>query len=241
MKIKIVPILRKDRMSKNGSAPIHIRVTHNRKSRFIGTGIAIPSDSWDIEKQRVKPNTPNSQELQLQIDKKISELNRRIRKLEALEIEVTLDNLLETNGRKVNCTIGECLDSTITRLESLGKYGSASKHRSLRSRLSLYRSLNIRMNEIDLTFLRDFELFLRKIGNTNNSIATKFAIFKAAYNKALSEGLFIQKSNPFSRYKVGSLWTKTRKRAITKDNRHECTTLLHLVADGGDFRTDIFY
>ena len=218
MKIKIVPILRKDRMSKNGSAPIHIRVTHNRKSRFVGTGVTIPIDSWDIEKQRIKPNTPDSQELQLQIDKKISELNRRIKKLEALEIEVTLDNLLETNGRKVNCTIGECLDSTIARLESLGKYGSASKHRSLRSRLSQYRSLNIQMNEIDLTFLRDFELFLRKIGNTNNSIATKFAIFKAAYNKALSEGLFIHKSNPFSKYKVGSLWTKTRKRAITKED-----------------------
>ena len=218
MKIKIVPILRKDRMSKNGSAPIHIRVTHNRKSRFVGTGVTIPIDSWDIEKQRIKPNTPDSQELQLQIDKKISELNRRIKKLEALEIEVTLDNLLETNGRKVNCTIGECLDSTITRLESLGKYASASKHRSLRSRLSQYRSLNIQMNEIDLTFLRDFELFLRKIGNTNNSIATKFAIFKAAYNKALSEGLFIHKSNPFSKYKVGSLWTKTRKRAITKED-----------------------
>lgn len=218
MKIKIVPILRKDRMSKTGSAPIHIRVTHNRKSRFIATGVTIPIDSWDAEKQRVKSNLPESQELQLQIDNKVSELYRRIRKLEALELEVSLDNLLETNGRKINCTIGEYLDSTITRLESLGKYGSASKHRSLRSRLSQYRSLNIRMNEIDLTFLRDFELFLRKIGNTNNSIATKFAIFKAAYNKALSEGLFIQKSSPFSKYKVGSLWTKTRKRAITKED-----------------------
>lgn len=218
MKIKIVPILRKDRMSKTGSTPIHIRVTHNRKSRFIATGVTIPIDSWDAEKQRVKSNLPESQELQLQIDNKVSELYRRIRKLEALELEVSLDNLLETNGRKINCTIGECLDLTITRLEGLGKYGSASKHRSLRSRLSQYRSLNIRMNEIDLTFLRDFELFLRKIGNTNNSIATKFAIFKAAYNKALSEGLFIQKSNLFSKYKVGSLWTKTRKRAITKED-----------------------
>lgn len=143
---------------------------------------------------------------------------KKIRKLEALEIDVTLDNLLETNGRKVNITIGVCLSTTIARLESLGKYGSASKHKSLRSRLAQYRTLNIRLDEIDLTFLQDFELFLRKIGNTNNSIATKFAIFKAAYNKALAEGQFVQKSNPFTKFKVGSLWTKTRKRAITKDD-----------------------
>jgi hypothetical protein len=241
MKISIMPILRKDKIRKDNTAPVHIRVTQNRKSRFVGTGVTIPIDSWDAEKQRVKSNIPKNKELQLQIDNKVSELYRRIRKLEALELEVSLDNLLETNGRKINCTIGECLDSTITRLEGLGKYGSASKHRSLRSRLSQYRSLNIQMNEIDLTFLRDFELFLRKIGNTNNSIATKFAIFKAVYNKALSESLFIQKSNPFSKYKVGSLWTKTSKRAITKDNRYECTPLLHFVADGGDFGTDKFY
>lgn len=86
MKISIMPILRKDKIRKDNTAPVHIHVTQNRKSRFVGTGITIPTDSWDIEKQRVKPNTPDSQELQLQIDKKISELNRRIRKLEALEI-----------------------------------------------------------------------------------------------------------------------------------------------------------
>lgn len=218
MKISIMPILRKDKIKKDKTAPIHIRVIHNRKSRFIGTGVTIPIDGWDVEKHQVKTNLPERKELQLQIDKKISELHRRMKKLEALELEVSLDNLLETNGRKVNCTIGECLDATISRLESLGKYGSASKHKSLRSRLAQYRTLNTRLDEIDLTFLRDFELFLRRIGNTNNSIATKFAIFKAAYNKALAEEQFVTKSNPFSKFKVGSLWTKTRKRAITKED-----------------------
>ena len=42
-----------------------------------------------------------------------------------------------------NCTVGEYLKQTIERLETLGKYGSASKHRSLLSRLSQFRSLNI--------------------------------------------------------------------------------------------------
>ena len=88
-------------------SPIQIRVTQNRKSRFIGTGVTIPIDDWDSEKQLIKSNSPKSKELQLQIDKKISELNRRIKKFEVLEIEVTLDNLLETNDRKINCTIGE--------------------------------------------------------------------------------------------------------------------------------------
>ena len=89
-----------------------------------------------------------------------------------MDIPVTFENLFEQNSKRLNCSVGEYLKQTIERLETLGKYGSASKHRSLLSRLSQFRSLNIRFDEIDLAYLHDFELFLRKEGNTNNSITT---------------------------------------------------------------------
>ena len=79
MKISIMPILRKDKIKKDKTAPIHIRVIHNRKSRFIGTGVTIPIDGWDVEKHQVQTNLPERKELQLQIDKKISELQRRMK------------------------------------------------------------------------------------------------------------------------------------------------------------------
>ncbi|MBQ8544540.1 MAG: site-specific integrase [Alistipes sp.] len=211
-------ICRTDKSNKQGKSPLSIQFSHNGRRRRIATGLVVEPKFWDDKNQKIKPNCPNCIDLQYRLNEQVAMYEKKIRKLEILEIEVTLDNLLETNGRKVNCTIGECLDATISRLESLGKYGSASKHKSLRSRLSQYRTLNIRLDEIDLAFLRDFELFLRRIGNANNSIATKFAIFKAAYNKALAEEQFVTKSNPFSKFKVGSLWTKTRKRAITKED-----------------------
>ena len=211
-------ICRTDKTNKQGKSPLSIQFSHNGRRRRIATGLVVEPKFWDDKNQKIKPNCPNYIDLQYRLNEQVAMYEKKIRKLEILEIEITLDNLLETNGRKVNCTIGECLDATISRLESLGKYGSASKHKSLRSRLSQYRTLNIRLDEIDLAFLRDFELFLRRIGNANNSIATKFAIFKAAYNKALAEEQFVTKSNPFSKFKVGSLWTKTRKRAITKED-----------------------
>ena len=225
MNISINAVFRKDRLNSQNAAPVHLRLTQNRKLKHISTGVTLNINEWDFENQRVKGQTPELQALQLRIDTKIDELRRKIKRLEALEVEVTLDNLLETNGRKINCTVGEYLKQTIERLETLGKYGSASKHRSLLSRLSQFRSLNIRFDEIDLAYLHDFELFLRKEGNTNNSIATKYAIFKAAYNKALAEGLFVPKTTPFTKYKVGSLWTRTRKRAITKEDIQKLVAL----------------
>lgn len=58
----------------------------------------------------------------------------------------------------------------------------------------------------------------RKRNNKDNSIATRFAIFKAIYNKAVKEGKIVVKQNPFTLYQVGGLWTKTRKRAICKED-----------------------
>ena len=196
MNISINAVFRKDRLNSQNAAPVHLRLTQTRKNKFISTGVTRSIDDWDFENQRIKGNNPEMKELQYRIDTKLNEYRRKIKRLEALEVEVTLDNLLETNGRKINCTVGEYLKQTIERLEILGKYGSASKHRSLLSRLSQFRSLNIRFDEIDLAYLHDFELFLRKEGNTNNSIATKYAIFKAA----LAEGLFVPKTTPFTKY-----------------------------------------
>jgi len=137
MNISINAVFRKDRLNNQNAAPVHLRLTQNRKLKHISTGVTLNINEWDFENQRVKGQTPELQALQLRIDTKIDE------RLEALEVEVTLDNLLETNGRKINCTVGEYLKQTIERLETLGKYGSASKHRSLLSRLSQFRSLNI--------------------------------------------------------------------------------------------------
>lgn len=53
----------------------------------------------------------------------------------------------------------------------------------------------MRFEELDLTYLREFEIFLRQRGNVNNSLATKFSVLKAVYNKAVSEGVFVPKSN----------------------------------------------
>ena len=150
MNISINAVFRKDRLNSQNAAPVHLRLTQNRKLKHISTGVTLNINEWDFENQRVKGQTPELQALQLRIDTKIDELRRKIKRLEALEVEVTLDNLLETHGRKINCTVGEYLKQTIERLETLGKYGSASKHRSLLSRLSQFRSLNIRFDEIDL-------------------------------------------------------------------------------------------
>lgn len=187
MSVSINAICRKDRINQNRTTNIYLRFTVNRRSRYVSTGINIPADDWDFDTQTLKTQNPA---VQLRIYEQIEKYDKRIKRLEALEVPVTLDNVLETDGRRVYCTIAEYFRRTITQLESVGKIGSASKHKVTFSLLQQFRSTNIRFDEITVGYLRDFELFLMKKGNKSNSIATKFSVLKAVYNKGSCRGNF---------------------------------------------------
>ena len=47
-------ILRSDKQKADGTSPIWLRVTANRKSRYVSTKISVPEALWDAKKQRVK-------------------------------------------------------------------------------------------------------------------------------------------------------------------------------------------
>ena len=218
MSISIKIIQRTDKLNRNQTAPIHLRITHRSKSRYISTSVTLPMNAWNAQTQQINPDYPSARELQLKIDSIRIKYEKKIKRLEALDIPVNFDTLFEVKGRKACITIEDGFKAEIERLEALGKYNSAAKHKSALIALNTYKPTKTALEAIDLDYLKGFELYLRKRDNKDNSIATRFAIFKAIYNKAVKEGKIVVKQNPFTLYQVGGLWTKTRKRAICKED-----------------------
>ena len=70
MNISISAVFRKDRLNSQNAAPVHLRLTQNRKLKHISTGVTLNINEWDFENQRVKGQTPELQALQLRIDTK---------------------------------------------------------------------------------------------------------------------------------------------------------------------------
>ena len=165
--------------------------------------MSVSREYWDAEAQKVTDDCPDRDDIQFQITAKIKEYEKKIKKLEALEIPVTFETLFETIGKRMDCTVGDYFRQIIDRLEKVEKYGSASKHKVTLALMQHFKSTNMRFDEVDLTYLREFEIFLRQRGNVNNSLATKFSVLKAVYNKAVSEGVFVPKSNPFPAIQSG--------------------------------------
>lgn len=211
-------ICRADKVNKSGESPLFLQFYHDGRRKMLATGISISAHFWDDKTQQILPECPNRDELQYKLREQIRAYDKKIRRLEALDIPVTFENLLERASNYHRITIQEVFTSEIKRLEALGKINSATKHKYALHLISCYKTTDISLESIDTDYLKGLELFLRQRGNGNNSIATRFAIYKAIYNKAVKEGKVNTKHNPFNYYKVGSLWTKTRKRAITKED-----------------------
>ena len=162
-------VCRKDAINRNHLAPLALVFTHDRRRKFVGLGISEALVHWDFDKQQPTADCPDRAEIQFQITSKIREYERKIKKLEVLEIPVTFDTLFEQNGKRINCTVGEYFKQIIERLEKVEKYSSASKHKVTLVLVSQFRSVNMRFDELDLTYLREFEIFLSQKGNVNNS------------------------------------------------------------------------
>lgn len=214
MSINIYAFCRKERISKHNTVTIYLRFTKNRRNRYISTGIKVPVTNWDFDEQRL---ISNDKQLQYQISEQIESYKKRIKRLEAMDIEPTLDNVID-NSHSVNCSLSEYFRKTIARLEKAGKIGTASKYKYALSLLHQFGMDSVRFGEIDIKYLQAFELALSEKGNKPNSIATKISVLKAVYNKALNEKIFVCKDNPFEKYKISKLWTPTRKRAILKED-----------------------
>ena len=212
-------ILRKDVIYKNNTSPLFLLFSHDGRKKSIGLGISVARKYWNAEAQKVTDDCPDRDNIQFQITAKIKEYSKKIQRLEALDIPVNFDTLFDAKpARSVRITIEDGFKTEIERLESLGKINSATKHKYALQVLNGYKSVKTALEAIDLDYLKGLELYLRQRGNKDNSIATRFAIFKAIYSKAVKEGKVAVKQNPFTLFQVGSLWVKTRKRAIDKDD-----------------------
>ena len=73
------------------------------------------------------------------------------------------------------------------------------------------------ISELDGSFLRKFEQDFRERGVSEVSMSVHFRTLQALYNRAVVEDFAKKNSSPFIEFKVSKFNTKTKKRAIKKE------------------------
>jgi site-specific recombinase XerD len=211
-------LLRVAKTLKNGEHPIVIRVTKDRKSKFIFTGQSCHPDLWDFKNNKPKSKHPNRSILELYITKKTSEAQNLILEFENNNEVYTSDSfkkVFKATSKKL--TFFAFCQQKIDDLLDRNKVGNANVYKDCLRALKKFRNnSDLFFSDVDVVFLNKFEQDFSKRGVSNNTISVYMRTIRSLFNKAISEKIIKRGIYPFEEYKVSKLNTATEKRALTK-------------------------
>ncbi len=221
MNTTIEAVLYTSKTLSNGRHPIMLRLTKNRKRKYISLHISLAPQYWDAEKRKPRRNCPDKEQIEALIQQKTQELQSQVMDFKTNDKEYTLDTLVEKASRKVvRQTVGDYLNNYIDRLLTEKRVGNAKTFQELRTSLTKFcYSLDFYFIDIDTEWLKRYEQWSRmKKLYSENSIGIRFRSLRALYNCAITDGLIKKTNYPFDTFKVSRFKEATAKRSLTKED-----------------------
>ena len=209
-----------------------LRLTQNRKRKYLSLGMSVEERFWDFKKNQPKRNCPDRDAILAVIERKSKQYREQITQFKVEGKDYTLETLVqrvENPVRQMN--FGEYLDYFIQQLKEENRLGYAESFKGLKSSIILYcDNLDFLFSDIDQQWLKGYEMFLIRSGKKENTVGIRFRSLRVLYNRAVSEKLVKREYYPFDDFKVSRFHEQTMKRAISKEDIKRIMSLdLHTV------------
>ena len=203
----------------NGEHPLVIRICKDGKKKYQSLGISIKAEYWDFNKNQPKRNCPNKEAIQQIIIQKTKEYQEQILEYKVENRDFTARALVDKVSNPVTAkTVKDVFDLQIKRLIDTKRLRYAEMHELvMRSLIKFNGHLDIYFSDIDITWLKGYENWLRANNLKENTIGLRFRTLRALFNIAIEERIVKSEYYPFDTFKVSKLSQKTAKRSISKD------------------------
>ena len=189
--------------NRNGLIPVYIRITKNRRSAYINTGIHLEEKHWNQTKNKVKPSHPNSARINAIIASKMAKVQRTILEYEWKNKYYSVDHIRD----KVLTSNPDCFLSYYQKwLEDRyhrGKiaYSTYSRYQAVISKLSTFADNYLAFDEFTYEYLLKYETYLlRDLENSQNTVNSNFNCLRKAMRDAVRNGKIAFEADPFFRY-----------------------------------------
>jgi hypothetical protein len=166
------------------------------KARYMSTGISSSTENWNEDECIPRKSHPHYKEAKISIRKKTLEAEKLVydlenedRNLSAYEIKTKLKK------KKVNNPhLYKYFDIVIDRFIKAGQIKTSEIYKDTKRNLIYFTgSKEIHFSDVDVSFLNQFEEYLKAKGKGSNTIYIYFRTLRALLNKAIKEvGLFRQ-------------------------------------------------
>ena len=203
-------LLNKVRQKQDGTFPLAIRITYNRKTIYLPLGYNLAEKDFDAKNQRIRSSSKiasNITRLNNGIQEKLKKIYDTVTRLEEEgKIEsLSMSSLKkEIEGKSVgNMDFFNFVDSLIPDLKKAGKFGNAEIYKTLRNRIEKFhgkRSLPFR--QINYAFIKMLETQHYASGNTAGGLSVYLRTLRSVYKKAIKHGIAKENHNPFNDYSI---------------------------------------
>ena len=210
-------ILRTSKINSAGEAPLCIRITKDRNSKFVFLNYRIKPDCWDDEKNRVRKSHPNYQQLNAYLAGKVKEAEAVALKMETADKKILPELIKEQIMGKAPQSFLKYADRYVKELETNQKFGSHRKVKSAVSNIRRYTNdRDLFFEQITVTWLKDYAYYLKTDRECKtNTVASNFRVLRRIINLAISEDLLEYDKNPFKKMRIET--EKVKKNFLTDD------------------------
>lgn len=199
-----VKIVLRQKPSKDGTLPLCLRITKDRKTSFIHLGYSIKETDWDAQTNRVKKSHPNSARMNNLLTKKLSEAMDGALDLEAKKSHTSARAVRNKLKPSVGATFFPQAQSFLDNLKASGKY---NQYTSDKPRIEHFKDFldqsDIAFSDITVGLLERFKVYLKglksKTGNKlgERTIVNHLVVLRSVYAHARKNGVVTKELSPF--------------------------------------------
>ncbi len=199
-------ILRNDYRKKDGTYPLYLRVTINRKVKYLSLNISIPKENWDENKQKVIGHSSLTDQYNLAFLSIQNKVNSLYLDSEIQEKSLDFDDVFQILNGKRKLKNNQC--KSLQELykihldENKHKYewNTIKKYQTELSKLNQFQKY-IPLENLNRDFLIQYEKYMiTQLENKTNTVAKSFAAMKAVIHTGLKKNILL--SNPFDNYTI---------------------------------------
>lgn len=211
-------VLRK-KQTKDGTYPIAIRITKDRRTSFIHLGYHLKLNEWDDTEQRVKKSHPNSTRLNNYIIKKLAEANDKSLELETQKSEVSSRAVKQKIKPTGGSTFFNQANIYLDNLKTAGKYNryTADKPR-VKHFNEFLKGEDIAFSDITASLLERFRGYLKAtLKISERTIVNHLVVIRSVFSQAIKDGVTDKKYYPFGKGGITIKFPDSKKLGLTME------------------------
>lgn len=210
----IKAVIKADKKS-DGTYPIAIRITKDRKTNYVPLDYSTPKELWDSKAGQVKRGYPNSARLNNLIAKRISELSQQALTLEATKEVVTANSIKDSIKKSATPMLLVYAEKYLSLLKKAGKYNQYTADKPRVKHLREFLGRDVALLQVDTSTLDSFRLYVTGVLKlSERSAENHLSMVRSVFSLAKREEVIKPEQTPFGKGKIVIKFPETGKTGL---------------------------